>query len=285
VTPFQTDSAALLLRCPESVNITSILADFFARKGVNVKKHAQYLDDGWHFLRIEWLSSQVWATEVDCLEELNQALVDLPAQFSVRLKQQAPSVGLFCSDQMHVVSDVLGRTASSGYPTINVPFVVSDHEPSRGVADRFGVPFFYIPSHLSASEIQHKQLEIIDRYQPQILGLARYDNVLSQSVIDRANCSIMTVHNSFLPSIKGEKAYSLAYEQGLKLVGATARMVETKSLGPIVTQDVIKLGPGLSESEVKLLGQKVERKVFAAGLRKLAEHKVMVYNAKTIVFE
>ncbi len=287
VRSLQTNCATLMLRCAESSKLPAMLIACFNDNNVAINLLTQYSDAGLTFLRIEWCASQRWESEADCLHAIEQVCAtetDL-FEYDVRFTKQALTIGLLCSAQTHVVSDFLGRMGSEYYPAFKVPFVIGDDNKASQVADRFGVPFFYISSELDNQEIQRRQLEIIERYRPDYLGLARYDSVLSQNVIDHAKCPILAVHNSFLPSLKSEKAYSLAYEQGLKLVGATARLVQTKAPGPIVEQEAIKLGPGLSEDHIRQMGQGVEQAVFATALRKLVEHKVMVYNAKTIVFD
>lgn len=259
--------------------------DVFSRDKVFITKHIQYYDSGMSFLRIEWLANQGWSDPKALSRAISDALEGVDAEFSIRLGSNRYNIGLFCSAQTHVISELLNRSCTSLAPSVNVSFVVSDNEQVRKMADQFGVPFFYVSPTQPAQAIQLKQLEIIRRYKPDYLGLAHYDALLSQSLIEQAGCPVITVHNSFLPTVKSKKAYSLAYEQGHKLIGATARLVQSKALGPIIEQDMVKLGPGLAEKDINLLGQSIERKVFVTALRKLVEHKVMVYNAKTIVFD
>ncbi len=281
--------SALLIRCHESVNLVPSITNLFSRNHVTINKYVQYNDTGMNFIRVEWSADKGWQDKQELTNQLNHELVTVSdardTEFTVRLGSEVPNVGLFCSTQTHVLAELLNRLFVIKEPKINVPFVISDDEPARNIADQFGVPFFYTPPTQSVSQVKDRQVEIIQRYKPDLIGLARYDALLTQAVLDNAGCPIVAVHNSFLPSVKSEKAYSLAYEQGLKLVGATSRILETKEAGPIIEQDMVKLGPGLSERDISLLGQTVERKVFATAVRKLVEHKVMVYNAKTIVFD
>lgn len=281
--------SALLIRCPESTNLAPQITDLFSRNRVRVSKYVQYNDAGMNFIRVEWVANTGWQDKKALINELSRELeADSglhDTDFTVRLGSEIPNVGLFCSTQTHVLAELLNRSFAAKEPQINVPFVISDDERAGNMADQFGVPFFLLSSSQSADQILRRQLEIIRRYKPDLIGLARYDALLSQAVLDAAGCPVVAVQNSFLPSVKSEKAYSLAYQQGLKLIGATARIVEAKAIGPIIEQDMVKLGPGLSEHDIGLLGQTVERKVFATAVRKLVEHKVMVYNAKTIVFD
>ncbi len=280
-------AAYLLLSCPQSADMASVFASLLPRHGLRIVKHTQYTDAGLQLIRLELYSHEQHneATRTAFEQELTEVARQEGAKASLLWTHSKPSVGLFCSNMSHVLEGILNQVVASDYPSIDVAFVVSDTEAVRSVADRFGLPFFYIPENWTNAQISAKQCELVERYQPQFLGLARYDVVLSQAVIAQANCPIVNVHNSFVPAVKGEKAFSLAYEQGVKLLGATARLVQDKRLGPIVDQQAISVGPGLSEAEIIGLGHSIERKVFTAALRKLVEHKVMVYNAKAIVFD
>lgn len=279
--------AVLLIKAPVNAGVTATLTAFFAKHDLFIHRLEQYVDGEEALMRFEWMRSDIWPDKSACIAALQHELgvSGFDPFYSVKFGNDVPSVGLLCSDQLHVLDAVLKRLDTGHYPELKVPFIISDNQAAGEVADSFGVPFFHIPLTKPVAEIQRRQLEIIDRYQPDILGLARYDALLAQAVIDRSKCTILSVHNSFLPPIKSEKAYSLAHEQGLKLIGATARFVKTKALGPIVQQDVAMLEPAASVKHVVLKGQAIEQKVFLAALRKLAEHKVMVYNAKTIVFD
>ena len=72
----------------------------------------------------------------------------------------------------------------------------------------------------------------------------------------------------------GAKPYHQAYERGVKLVGATCHYVtEILDAGPIIEQDVIRVGHHISEDMVRL-GRDVEKSVLARGLRYHIEDRV-----------
>ena len=129
------------------------------------------------------------------------------------------------------------------------------------------------------------QLEIIQRYAPDVIGLARYMKILTKDFIDQAGCRIVNIHHSFLPSFVGARPYEMAYERGVKLIGATSHFViPALDQGPIIEQDVIRVEPGDSVEHMKRAGRDVEKKVFANALGKTLQHKTITYDNKTIVF-
>ncbi len=295
LTKLDSKIAVLLLKCDAKINAVARVTQYFTENGQPLSKLVQFSDAHTNLVRATWIHDDDDGSEDSISRDISTLFSDelvanswgqkATFECTVRFPFQGLSVGLICSSQTHVLSDVLSLAMSSSRTCVRVPFVIGSDDAAGKVADRFGVPYFCIPDQQGADEIARRQREIIERYRPNVLGLARYDALLAQSVIQAARCPILAVHNSFLRTVKGEKAFQLAHEQGEKLVGATSRFVEDGSAGPIIQQDVIALGPGISQENVIALGQRIERKVFTESLRKLVEHKVMVYNAKTIVFD
>ena len=135
-------------------------------------------------------------------------------------------------------------------------------------------------------ELEAQQLEVIARYQPHFIGLARYMKILSEHFIDQAACPIVNIHHSFLPSFVGAKPYEMAYERGVKLMGATSHFViPALDQGPIIEQDVSRIRSGYSVEKLKQIGRDTEKKVFAQALKKVFEHKAVVYRGRTVIFE
>ncbi len=71
----------------------------------------------------------------------------------------------------------------------------------------------------------------------------------------------------------------------MKLIGATAHFV-TPDLdeGPIIEQDVARVGHGHTPEELVAIGRDVERLVLARAVRLYAEDRVLLVGARTVVF-
>ena len=89
--------------------------------------------------------------------------------------------------------------------------------------------------------------------------LARYMQVLSDSLCTEAAGRAINIHHSFLPGFKGAKPYHQAYERGVKLVGATAHYV-TPDLdeGPIIEQEVIRIDHNYDPRALTIVGRDAE---------------------------
>lgn len=279
--------ASMLFSCPDQVGIIAELANFFSTRGLNISRYAEYTDGGLFFSRLEWLLGSRWEAEKDFAEEFEPLASQYKATFDVRFMHRTQSIGLFVSKQSHALIEILNKFEANYFPKMEISFIVGNHEPMQKIADRHGVPFFFIETDgVDVSDYERHQLNIIQRYKPDYIGLARYMKVLSASFIEQVACPIINIHHSFLPSFVGAKPYQMAYERGVKLIGATSHFVTPElDQGPIIEQDVQRVKAGDSAQEMIKMGRDIEQRVFAQAMLKVLEHKVMVYQNRTIVFD
>lgn len=277
--------AALLFSCVDAVGIIADLANFFAERGLNISRYEEYTDDGHFFSRLEWPLNDRWEDEAAFDKEFAAMAQRYQASFDVRFMNQQQSVGLFVSRQPHALIEILNKYEANYFPNIEVSFILGNHESMGRIADRHGLPFFHIATDGDVAAYERKQLEIVHRYKPDFIGLARYMKVLSEDFIDRAGCPIVNIHHSFLPSFVGAKPYQMAYDRGVKLIGATSHFVTAElDQGPIIEQDVARVVAGASVQDMVKMGRDIEQRVFARAMLKVLEHKAIVHKNRTIIF-
>jgi len=281
----ETNIASLLFSSSDEVGIIASLANFFSERGLNISRYAEYTDNGQFFSRLEWSLNDRWEDEAAFSQEFAQVADQYKANFDVRFMDRVQSVGLFVSKQPHALIEMLNKYEANYFPNIEISFIVGNDESVQHIADRHGTPFFYIPTDVSVEEYERKQLEIVHRYKPDYIGLARYMKVLSPNFIDSTGCPIINIHHSFLPSFVGAKPYQMAYERGVKLIGATSHFVTAElDQGPIIEQDVGRVLPGASVQDMIKMGRDIEQQVFANAMLKVLEHKAIIYQNRTIIF-
>ena len=277
--------ASLLFWCPDQVGIIAALANFFAERDLNISKYAEFTDDGHFFSRCEWVLNNRWQDEEAFRVEFAAMVVEYGANFEVMFNNCKRSVGLFASTQTHALIEVFNKQEAGYFPNTEISFIIGNDEQVQKLADRHGVPFFYIDTTSDALSYEAKQLEIVHRYKPDFIGLARYMKVLSANFIERAGCPIINIHHSFLPSFVGAKPYQMAYDRGVKLIGATSHYVTAElDQGPIIEQDVARVNAAASVQDMIKMGRDIEQKVFARAMLKVLEHKTIVYKNRTIIF-
>ena len=280
-----TPIASLLFSSRDQVGIIASLANFFSERGLNISRYEEFTDDGQFFSRLEWPLNERWVNEETFAIEFQSLALEFDAKFEARFMNQKQRLGLFVSKQPHALIEILNKQEANFVPGLEISFIIGNDESMQRIADRHAIPFFYVSTNVDTQEYEAQQLEIVHRYKPNYIGLARYMKILSAKFIDQVDCPIINIHHSFLPSFVGAKPYQMAYERGVKLMGATSHFV-TPDLdqGPIIEQDVQRVHAGSSVQEMIKLGRDVEQRVFARAILKVLEHKTIVYKNRTIIF-
>jgi formyltetrahydrofolate deformylase len=195
-------------------------------------------------------------------------------------------VALFCSQYLHCMADLLHRWRS-GELHCEIPVIVSNHRAVENLAAYYNVPFEHVPvTAATRAEAEARQIELIERYNVELIVLARYMQILSPTFVDRYPAGIINVHHSFLPAFTGAKPYHAAYARGVKLIGATSHYVtEVLDDGPIIEQDVARISHRDQVEELVERGRDLERIVLSRAVRWHLDRRILCYGNKTVVFD
>ena len=224
---------------------------------------------------------------------LDALLAGVRAEFemdaSVHALARRPRLVLMVSRHGHCLNDLLFRW-HSGQLNVDLRAVVSNHTDFAAMAASFGLAFHHYPLPAGASmqdkRAQESQIErLLDDEQADLVVLARYMQILSPEFCAFLKGRAINIHHSFLPSFKGARPYDQAHERGVKLIGATAHYVTAElDEGPIIEQDVARVGHGLGPDDYAAVGRDVESVVLARAVRWHVEHRVLMNGRKTVVF-
>ena len=136
------------------------------------------------------------------------------------------------------------------------------------------------------SEAEARQIGLLRENNIDLVVLARYMQVLSPDFIAQYPRRIINVHHSFLPAFSGARPYQRAFERGVKLVGATSHYATTDlDEGPIIDQDVARISHRDGLDDIIQKGRDVEKVVLSRAVRWHLDHRVLVYDNKTVVFD
>ncbi len=281
-------SAILLVSCPDRKGIVREIASFIATNNGNIIHFDQHIDfqKGIFFARVEWDITEFRIPR----DQIGEAFKPIAEKFSmdyrIHFSDYLQKVAIFVSKQGHCLYDLLQRFRSGdlrGSPEL----VISNHPDLRPVAEFFGVPFYHIPkSRDNKRETEEKELKLLEEKGIDLIVLARYMQILSKDFVDRYRNRIINIHHSFLPAFPGAKPYHRAYERGVKIIGATSHYVtEVLDEGPIIDQDIIRVSHRDSLEDFIRKGKDIERMVLARAVKWHLEHKVLVYEGRTVVFD
>ncbi|WXK02615.1 formyltetrahydrofolate deformylase [Saccharopolyspora sp. ID03-671] len=189
------------------------------------------------------------------------------------------------SRESHCLNDLLHRVRT-GSLRAEIVAVVSNHPDVRDLVEWHGIPFHHVPVTAETKpEAEDLLRKLVVRYDAETVVLARYMQILSDSLCEDLRGRAINIHHSLLPSFKGAKPYKQAHARGVKVVGATAHYVTAVlDEGPIIEQDFARVDHTLSAADLTQLGKDLEALALARAVAAHAEHRVLMNGTKTVVF-
>ncbi len=282
-------TAILLLSCPDKVGIVSRISHFVFERSGNIINLEQYVnqDEKILFMRLEWALDK-FTIEA---EEISEAFKPLGKEFNANWEikftgVEKPRVAILVSKHLHCLLDLLWRCQLNEIEC-EIPLIISNHEDARPIVENHNIPFHYIPINKeNKKEQEFKQIELLKKNKVDLIILARYMQILSDSFVNEFPYKIINIHHSFLPAFIGSNPYKQALERGVKIIGATAHYATVElDEGPIIRQDVVKISHNDELKELIRKGRDLERLVLAEAVRLHLQDRILVSGSKTIIFE
>lgn len=279
-------SYALTVTCTSRRGIVAAISGYLASAGCNITDSAQFDDQetGRFFMRVSFISEE--GLDADAL---TQGFKSISSQFDMKYafydEAQKTKVVIMVSRFGHCLNDLLYRWRIGALP-IDIVAVISNHHDYQKVVVNHDIPFHCIKvTKENKAEAEARQMEIVKDTQAELIVLARYMQVLSDSMCREMAGKIINIHHSFLPSFKGANPYKQAFERGVKFIGATSHYV-TADLdeGPIIEQDIVRVTHAQSPEDYISLGRDVESQVLARAIHAHIHRRVFINGGKTVVF-
>ncbi|WP_066556129.1 formyltetrahydrofolate deformylase [Croceicoccus bisphenolivorans] len=282
-----TTSYLLTLSCPNQPGIvTRVTGAMFNHQG-DIKEAHQFddVETNRFFGRIVFT-----LPDGDAASAFRQAFMSLAGEFgmdwSLRQLGERRKVLILVSKFDHCLVDLLYRNRI-GELAMDVVGIVSNHPRETYTGIDFGsVPFHHLPITKDTKPQQENEIKrIVKETGAELIVLARYMQILSDDLAAFLSGRCINIHHSFLPGFKGAKPYHQAHARGVKLIGATAHFV-TADLdeGPIIEQDVERIGHHDTPDALVRKGRDIERRVLARAVSFFLEGRALPNGSRTVVF-
>lgn len=277
----------LLVSCPDHQGLVAEVSQLVAKYKGNIIEAHHHLDiqNNRFFMR-----NEIETSGLSCsLEEYEGHFADLAAKYDMAWSfsnaAEKKRILLLGSQSSHCVADLLHRWHEDELEG-EIVGIISNHQKLSKLAGWYDVPFEHVPINKDQKDQDFQTLaETVEKYQPDVIVLARYMQILPPAICQAYPGKIINIHHSFLPSFIGANPYKKAEERGVKLIGATCHIVtEDLDAGAIIEQDVIRVNHTHDAKKMRQLGKDVERVTLAKGLQYYLEDRVLICNNKTIVF-
>jgi formyltetrahydrofolate deformylase len=281
-------TATLLLKCPDRRGLVHRVSEFITRHDGNILHADQHIDfeTGLFFSRVEWSLEDFRLDREQIRSAFEPLAVDLGMEWELKFSDQRPRVAIFVSRLDHCLVDLLHRWSIGELPG-DIVVALSNHPDLGEAAAQRQVPFHVFPITPETKRAQEeKEIQLLASLRVDLIVLARYMQIVSAEFIAEYPNRIINIHHSFLPAFIGANPYARAYERGVKLIGATSHYVTPElDQGPIIEQDVIRVGHRDALEDVVRKGRDLERLVLARAVRAHLERRVLPFANKTVVFE
>ena len=281
-------TAILLVDCPDRKGLVAAIGEFLYRHNANILHADQHQDPERNafLMRVEW---DLTGFDFD-LAEFPEKFTPLAMQHGMRWRLERSDrphrLALFVSKYDHCLADLLYRH-QSGELACEIPLVIANHPDAERWATFHKIPFHMIPVEPGKkAEAEATQLALLRENQIDLVVLARYMQVLSPQFVEQYPLRVINVHHSFLPAFSGAKPYHRAFERGVKLIGATSHYVtEELDEGPIIEQNVVRISHRDTLDDLLEKGRDMEKVVLSRAVRWHIDHRILVYDRKTVVFD
>lgn len=273
------------IKAPDQRGIISNYTELFSSLNMNILKLEQHVesDDEMFFMRIEaeMLDKKLKINQLK--KHLSKADKTMNATSKINSKQSRQNIAVFVSKESLPLYDILIKNKIKEIDS-DIKCIISNHKTLEDIANQFNIEYMYLDleNKYDAEKRLHK---ILEKYNIDLIVLARYMQIIPDSIVDLYNERMINIHHSFLPAFKGGKPYHKAWNRGVKLIGATSHYV-TKELdeGPIISQDVVHVDHHQSVKELINSGRNLERNVLIDAIKAHIDYRIMVHGKRTIVF-
>ena len=276
------DTHILLITCQDSKGLISKISTIIVENDLNILVMKEFVEEETNtfFMRTE-------LSGVLDRDRLNRTLFEkLPkdAEIVINPKQKKDIVVLVTKEH-HCLSDLLSRHHFGEFHA-RIHCVIGNHTVLKDYTERFDIPFYHIShEHKSKEQFESELFIMIEKHKPDYVVLAKFMRILSPEFVEKFRNKIINIHHSFLPAFIGANPYKQAYERGVKLIGATAHIVNNDlDEGPILVQKVTSVDHSFTSKNMVQAGHEVEASVLAEAMKLVLDDRVFVTRNKTIIF-
>src|SRR6267378_895188 len=263
----------------DKTGVVARITNFLFMQKANIEALEEQVTRGQFSMTVQasWRDSELDRETVAAgLEGLARELeMEIKTRFTALARRQR--MAMMVTKEPHCFRKLVEAIKSGRLKKAEPALVLSNRRDLESLSRDAGLPFEYVGwgERLKAEQLA---LRILDQHEIDFVVLARFMKILSPNFVWRYKNKIINIHPSLLPSFPGPQAYRQAYEQGVKIVGATSHFV-TMNLdeGPIIAQDCFALRPGMSLKEIIAAGQKLEAATLLRAVRLYLDKRLDVH--------
>ena len=276
----------ITFHCSDRLGVMARFASLFYESGAFITSTAQYSDSVTQrfFQRCVFDDRCLKISYEQFCQALDRLAAEMQMDYQLRPLKQRMKLLLGVSRFDHCINNLLNKWKAGVLP-VDIVGVFSNHEDCRRLVEWHDIPYHHLPiTPDTKPEQESRIMALMNEHKVELLVLARYMQVLSDSMSQQLAGRAINIHHSFLPGFKGAKPYHQAYDRGVKIIGATAHYV-TSDLdeGPIIAQEVKAVDHNLSADDMVLLGHDIESSTLTHAVKLHAQQRVILNGQRTVI--
>lgn len=209
---------------PDSKGIVAAFSQLLYGHGCGIFDSEQSTDRhaSLFFQRISFDYSTMHTDRVTIESGVREVCERFGMQSTLNWGDKKKKVAIMVSKYDHCLWEILLRHRAAELDC-DIGIIISNHPDLKPVADAFHIPFevFKITKDTKAEQEQRELDMMINTYQIDLVILARYMQIISETFCKSFEHRVINIHHSFLPAFVGSRPYHRAHERGVKLIGAT----------------------------------------------------------------
>lgn len=171
-----------------------------------------------------------------------------------------------------------------------IQLLLSDHAdaPALDLAQAAGIPqaALAVADYPDRVQFDLALLEKIKTVPCDLIVLAGYMRVLSQTFIQEAPAPIINIHPSLLPAFPGLHAQRQAVDYGVKVSGCTVHLVnDILDGGAIIAQRVVPVLPGDDEDRLAARILPEEHRLYSEVIGKIASGQIQIKDQSVTILD
>ncbi len=171
--------------------------------------------------------------------------------------------------------EALAKACQAGDVDAEVAVMVCDKPGAKVIerAERLGIATLVLSpkSFATKSDYESAILAKLNELQVELICLAGYMRIITDTILDAYPERIMNVHPSILPAFKGAHAIEQALEYGVKYFGVTIHLVTPElDSGAILDQEAFRYEGG-NVNELEQMVHQVEHPLYIRTLQRFIE--------------
>ena len=182
------------------------------------------------------------------------------------------------------------RTAAAQRWSAQIAAVISNKPDAAGleIARAAGIPTAVVNhrDYAGREPFDAALAAAIDPYQPNLVVLAGFMRILTDTFVNHFAGRLINIHPSLLPSFIGLDTHQRAIDAGVKFHGATVHFVTPElDHGPIIAQAVVPVHPNDDAETLAARVLEQEHQIYPRAVLDLLEGRLVLKNGRVVSTE